>query len=82
MDSKQTSTSVASIIAILAAIFSFYAGAFFGLVLALIAFLFGIFGIVSALMPNVSGGLLSILAIILSFFGVIAAIIKAIMWLL
>jgi hypothetical protein len=82
MDQKQTSFSVASIIAILAAIFSFNVGVFFGLILAAIAFIFGVLGIVFALMPNVRGGLLSILAIFLSFFGVIAAVIKAMMWLL
>jgi len=81
MNSQQTSFSLASIIAILAAIFSFYSGVFFGLILAAVAFVFGVFGMVFALMPNVSGGGLSILAVILSFIGVIAAVIKAILWL-
>jgi uncharacterized membrane protein YqhA len=81
MNSQQTSFSLASIIAILAAIFSFYSGVFFGLILAAVAFVFGVFGMVFALMPNVRGGGLSILAVILSFIGVIAAVIKAILWL-
>lgn len=81
MDNKQASFSFASIIAILAAIFSFKVGAFFGLVLAAVAFVFGLLGILFALRPSVRGGALSIIAIILSFVGVIAAVIKAIMWL-
>lgn len=81
MDNKQASFSFASIVAILAAIFSFKVGAFFGLILAAVAFLFGLIGILFALRPNVRGGALSIIAIILSFVGVIAAVIKAIMWL-
>jgi hypothetical protein len=81
MDNKQASFSIASIVAILAAIFSFKVGAFFGLILAAVAFLFGLIGILFALMPSVRGGALSIIAIILSFVGVIAAVIKAIMWL-
>jgi uncharacterized membrane protein YqhA len=81
MNSQQTSFSLASIIAILAAIFSFYSGVFFGLILAAVAFVFGVFGMVFALMPNVRGGGLSVLAVILSFIGVIAAVIKAILWL-
>lgn len=81
MDNKQASFSIASIVAILAAILSFKVGVFFGLVLAAVAFLFGLMGILFALGPNVRGGALSIIAIILSFVGVIAALIKAIMWL-
>jgi len=81
MESNKTSFSIVSILAILSAIFSFTTGAFFGLILAALAFIFGLLGIVFALMPNVRGGGLSILAVILSFIGVIAAIIKAIIWL-
>ncbi len=81
MDNKKASFSFASIVAILAAIFSFKVGAFFGLILAAVAFIFGLIGILFALRPNVRGGALSIIAIILSFVGVIAAVIKAIMWL-
>ena len=81
MATNQASFSIASILAILSAIFSFTVGAFFGLVLAALAFIFGLLGIVLALTPNVRGGGLSIMAVILSFIGVIAAIIKAVMWL-
>ncbi len=81
MEANKASFSVASIIAILAAIFSFYTAAVFGVILAAIAFIFGVVGIFFALAPNVRGGGLSILAVILSFVGVIVAVIKMIVWL-
>lgn len=81
MASSKASFSITSILAIIAAILSFKVGAFGGLLLASIAFIFGVLGIVLALSPRTRGGGLSILAVILSFIGVIAAIIKAISWL-
>jgi hypothetical protein len=82
MESQKASFSIASIVAIIAAIFSFKFGAILGLILAAVAFIFGTLGIILALVPNTRGGGLSILAVILSFIGVIAAIVKAITWLL
>ena len=81
MESQKASFSIASILAIIAAIFSFKFGAILGLILAAVAFIFGALGIILALVPNTRGGGLSILAVILSFIGVIAAIVKAVMWL-
>lgn len=80
MATSKTSFSIASIVAIIAAILSFNVGAIFGLLLAAVAFIFGAFGLVLALAPGTRGGMLSILAVILSIIGVIAAIVKAIMW--
>lgn len=80
MDNKQASFSFASIIAIISAILSFNVNAFFGLILAVVAFIFGLIGILFALKPNVRGGALSMIAVFLSFIGVIAAVIRAIMW--
>ena len=74
--------SVTSIIAIAAAIGSFMTGAFFGLILAGIAIVFGIFGVLKALSPAVRGGIASTLAIIAGAVGVIAALVKAVMWIL
>ena len=81
MSSKAASFSIASILALIASISSFFVGAFFGLVLAAIAFICGIFGILLALSSDVRGGGISILAVILSFVGVLAAIVKTIIWL-
>ena len=81
MKTSKTSFSIASILAIIAAILSFNVGAIFGLLLAAVAFIFGAIGLVLALFPDTRGGMLSIIAVILSLAGVIAAIVKAIMWL-
>ena len=80
METSKASFSISSIVAILAAILSFKFGAILGLIMAAVAFIFGVLGIVLALVPNTRGGGLSIIAVILSFIGVIAAIIKAVMW--
>ena len=80
MNSSKSTFSIASILAMIAAIFSFNVGAFFGVIFAALAFIFGVLGIILALAPNVRGGGLSILSVLLSFVGVVAAIIKAIIW--
>lgn len=80
MASEKASFSIASILAIIAAICSFQVGAIGGLLLAALAFILGVLGLVLALSPSKRGGGLSILAVILSFIGVIAAVVKAIMW--
>lgn len=80
MATSKASFSIASILAIVAAILSFNVGAILGLLLAAAAFIFGALGLVFALSPGTRGGMLSILAVILSLIGVIAAVVKAIMW--
>ena len=82
METNKASFSISSILAIIAAIFSFKVGAIGGLLLAALALFFGVLGMVLALLPNVRGGILSILAVILSLLGIVAAIIKAILWLI
>lgn len=78
MTTNRASFSIPSIIAIIAAIASFYVGAILGLLLAAVAFVFGAIGLVLALSPKTRGGIMSIIAVILSFIGVIAAIVKAV----
>lgn len=84
MNSTGTSTkaafSIPSIIAIVAAIFSFKAGAMLGLFLAAVAIIFGAIGIVLSLSPRTRGGIFSILGVLGGLIGVIAAIVKAVMW--
>ena len=77
---SSASFSVTSIIAIAAAIGSFMTGAFSGLILAGIAIVFGIFGVLKAMSPAVRGGIASTLAIIAGAVGVFAALVKAILW--
>lgn len=64
--------SLASIVAIIAAIASFFVhSGVFGLVLAIFAIVLGLVGFVKAASPRVSGGIISLVAIGL---GVIAAV--------
>ncbi len=72
--------SIPSIIAIIAAVLSFKAGAFLGLILAGIAILTGVIGILLSLSPKTRGGIFSSIGLAGGLIGIIAAIIKAIMW--
>ena len=71
--------STVSIIAIIAAIASFYFSGrgreFIGFFLALLAIGAGLIGGVRALSPRVSGGILSILAVILGVIAIVFALI-------
>jgi len=71
--------SIPSIIAIGAAIASFFVGAGTGFVLAIIAIVFGVFGFFLSLAPSVRGGVLSVFSLILAVIGIIVAIVKAIL---
>lgn len=79
-NTQKAAFSIPSIIAVIAAIFSFKMGAFFGLILAGVAILAGLFGILLSLSPAKRGGIFSIFGVIAGAIGVIAAVIKAIMW--
>ena len=70
--------SIPSILAIIAAVWSFRAGASFGIMLAVIAMVLGVIGALVALAPRVRGGMISILSIIAGFIGIIAAILRMI----
>ena len=78
----QAKFSIPSIIALIAGIASFSAGAFAGFLLALIAVGFGVAGLALAFLPHRRGGMVSVIAVDAGVFGVIAAIIKGIAWLL
>ena len=73
--------SVPAIISLIAAILSFATGAFWGFILAVIAIIFGIIGVIVALSPNVRGGIISMVSLMAGGIGLIAAVIKALMWL-
>ena len=76
------SFSIPSIIALLAAIGSFMNGAILGMVLAVVAIVFGILGVVLSLAPAKRGGVISTLGIGAGVIGIIAAVVKAVMWIL
>ncbi len=80
--SPQASFSIASIIAVICAVGSFFANAFFGMVLAVIAIIAGLFGVLMALSPSVRGGIASTIAILAGGVGIVAAVIKAVIWIM
>ena len=73
--------SIFSLIAIAAAIGSFMTGAVVGLMLALIAIVAGIIGVMMSFSSTRRGGILSVLSLLAGALGVVAAGIKALMWL-
>ena len=81
VETRPAKFSIPSIIAIVAAVLSFTTGAFWGFVLAMIAIVCGLIGVVFSLSPNVRGGFMSTLSLMAGGIGLVAAIIKAFMWL-
>ena len=69
--------SIPSIIAIAAAIVSFFVSPASGFLLAMVAIGFGAFGFILALAPSIRGGIVSILSLFLAGIGIVVAIIKA-----
>lgn len=72
--------SIPSIIAVMAAIGSFFVGALGGFILAIVAIVFGLFGLMLSLAPTVRGGFISMISLGLACIGIIAAVVKAIHW--
>ena len=70
--------SLPSIIAIVAAVMSFFAGAGWGLVLAIVAIVAGLIGLALAMAPSVRGGIVSFVSIAAGLLGIIAAVLKLI----
>lgn len=81
-DSQKAAFSIPSILSIIAAILSFKVGAIGGLLLAGVAIVMGLIGILLALSPRTRGGIFSGLGVVGGVIGVIAAVVKAILWLL
>ena len=79
---SRASFSIPSIIALLAAVGSFMNGAILGMILAEVAIVFGILGVLLSLAPSKRGGVISTFGICAGVIGIIAAVIKAVMWIL
>jgi hypothetical protein len=77
-DGSKAAFSIPSIIAVIAAFFSFTNGAFLGFVLAGVAIVFGFIGVLLSLSPSVRGGMISFVGIAAGVIGIIAAVIKTI----
>lgn len=73
------SFSIPSIVAILAAIGSFFTGSgILTIVLAVSALVAGVIGVILALSPNVRGGLISTIAILLSVVAAIIGVVRGV----
>ena len=70
--------SVVSILAIIAAIGSFMVGPGLGLLLAILAIVLGLVGVVLSLLPSTRGGIISIISILAGAIGIVGAIIRII----
>ncbi len=70
--------SGAAIVALVCALGSFFVGAGWGLLLAVIAIVAGLLGMVLSLSPRVRGGVTSFFAIIAGLIGILTAIVKII----
>ena len=78
---NQTRFSIPSILAVVAAIASFFQGATLGLLLAIVAILLGGLGILLSLSDRKRGGIASIVSILAGVLGIIAAVIKGMLYL-
>ena len=73
---RKAAFSIPSILAIVAAIGSFTAGAGWAFMLACVAIGFGIIGVVLSLSPSIRGGIISTIGIVAGALGIIASIFK------
>ncbi|HEV2329472.1 MAG TPA: hypothetical protein VGY56_11870 [Verrucomicrobiae bacterium] len=71
--------SIPSLIAIAAAIATFFVRPGAGFALAILAIIFGVFGFILSLAPSIRGGVTSVLSVILAAAGIVIAVIRAIL---
>jgi hypothetical protein len=69
--------SIPSLIAIAAAIASFFVSPSSGFLLAMVAIGFGVLGLLLSFAPSIRGGVVSMLSMVLACIGIVVAIIKA-----
>jgi hypothetical protein len=81
-EARKAKFSIPSLIAIVTALLSFTTGAFWGFVLAFVAIVCGLIGVVLSLSPTVRGGMISAFSLVTGSIGLIVALIKALRWLL
>jgi uncharacterized membrane protein HdeD (DUF308 family) len=80
MSETKTKFSIPSILAVVAAIASFFQGATFGLLLAIAAIILGVIGVLLSLSVKKRGGIVSFASVAAGFIGIIAAVIKAMLY--
>jgi hypothetical protein len=76
---RRQAFSIVSILAVAAAIGSFFVSAGLGLFLAILAIIFGVLGLLLSFSPRTRGGAMSVMSVILGAAGIIAAIIRLVM---
>ncbi|HEY2585547.1 MAG TPA: hypothetical protein VGI81_07280 [Tepidisphaeraceae bacterium] len=75
-DSYAPHKSLASILAIIAAIASFFVHWAPGILLAVAAIVLGLLGVALSILPRTRGGIISVLAILLGLIGIICGVIR------
>ena len=75
---KKPHFSIPSIIALGAAIASFFVRPGLGVTLAVIAMVFGVIGFFLSLAPSIRGGVTSVLSMLIAVCGIVVAIIREI----
>ena len=68
--------SAPAIVAVACAVGSFFAGAALGMILAILAIVAGVIGVLMALSPRVRGGFVSTVSILAGVVGILAAVVK------
>jgi hypothetical protein len=68
--------SLPSLLAIGAAIASFFFGAGLGFILAVAAIVLGVIGMLLAASPSIRGGIVSIISVLAGSLGIVAAVLK------
>jgi hypothetical protein len=68
--------SIPSIIAVICAIASFMVRPGIGFILAIVAIVAGIIGVLLSLSPRVRGGMVSIFSVVAGAIGIVAAVLK------
>lgn len=79
MRSQRPAYSIPSILAVIAAIASFFAGAMMGFILAIAAIVLGVIGLLMSFAPGIRGGVASIVSILAGAVGIVAALFKLVL---
>jgi hypothetical protein len=70
--------SIPSLIAICCAIASLFVRPGMGILLAIVAIVFGVFGFALSMSPSIRGGVTSVVSMILASIGIVVALLRAI----
>jgi hypothetical protein len=70
--------SIPSIVALAAAIASFFVAPGLQFILALVAIVFGVIGLILSFSPSIRGGIISTFSLVVAAIGIVVAIIRAI----